>query len=1136
MSAAVLLVLLAQLPYRVADVNTAAEPPYSSSPSDWVEAGGVTFFIAYSGAAGYELWRTDGTDAGTRLVRDLNPGVSSSSIEELAALDAGFVVMLESKHLYVSDGTAAGTTRVCCHTLQVVRSAVVPNGRVVFSANTGGVSTPRLFVLDGSEEGASQIADITVTEFIGRVGGLMLFFGRHNSGVTSALWATDGTSAGTEQLLLASAPGSFTSVPATVSSGSYLWAVIAGVTTLLKTNGTAAGTQTLGPFSPGSVFSELVPGQNRLFCDATSAATGNEVFSSAGMGGDFVVHEARPGSLGSGITGLTSFNAGVLFGAVASAATNNEPFYVDEATGTVTALGDLNPGTAGCFPKFAPNGSRALLVCTVTGTPRSVWVTDGTDAGTLALTAPEVGGFSDDPVKSGNGWLFAHRPAQNDVSDPWITDGTPAGTRRLAAISARATQMSLPYDFGAPLGLSVPFIADDGRGYELQLLDVLDGGITLQGDLWPGGLGGAYAVLGKLGGRVFIAGETPATGIELFATSGQPGDLGAPVRDLVPGAVGSDPGNDGSNVYRAVVVGDRMYFVANTPAEGFELFETDGTSSGTHIVRDINPFGDGNPWLMTPLADGGLVFTAQEDLFVAPTFFRLLGDGGLVPLSANFPTEAAPLGDKLLIDMDSALGWELWITDGTPAGTVPYADVLPGPQGSEPTRLTAQGGRVFFYALDALDNVGLYSTVDAGVRLIGKLQGSSGWSNPRITPGPTGIFFSFDTRDAGEELWFSNGDDVSMVRDIMPGADSSDPNHLVVAAGKVYFAASDVVHGRELWVTDGTAQGTRMVADVLPGPASSEPEQLFTTLGWLFFRAQDETGDFEPWALPLTESPPSIVAQLSGQTGGDGGWFVSDVTVSFTVTDPTVPILTATGCGTSRVGVDGGFIGSTVVTQDGPDTQLPCTAISSGGTSTVTVSVRRDATAPRVTCPPTEVARATSVSGAAVTFPTPVAVDQIDPAPQVSLSQPSGSTFPLGRTVVTVTATDAAGHTSECAFDVEVRDGVAPTLSCPPMESTATAGAPFDFTATATDDLDPMPTLTFSAMPGTVFPAGRSAVTVTAVDAAGNLGACVFYVTVEGVADGGGGGNVSGSCGCGSAEGLGALVLLCALLRRRKRR
>src|SRR5262245_48404770 len=79
----------------------------------------------------------------------------------------------------------------------------------------------------------------------------------------------------------------------------------------------------------------------------------------------------------------------------------------------------------------------------------------------------------------------------------------------------------------------------------------------------------------------------------------------------------------------------------------------------------------------------------------------------------------------------------------------------------------------------------------------------------------------------------------------------------------------------------------------------------------------------------------------------------------------------------------------------------------------------KDTTAPAITCPSGITTDATAFFGARVSF-TVSANDNKDPAPTVAVSPPSGSTFPVGTTTVTVTAIDWKLNTSTKTFDVTV--------------------------------------------------------------------------------------------------------------------
>ncbi|KFE70727.1 hypothetical protein DB31_5769 [Hyalangium minutum] len=160
----------------------------------------------------------------------------------------------------------------------------------------------------------------------------------------------------------------------------------------------------------------------------------------------------------------------------------------------------------------------------------------------------------------------------------------------------------------------------------------------------------------------------------------------------------------------------------------------------------------------------------------------------------------------------------------------------------------------------------------------------------------------------------------------------------------------------------------------------------------------------------------------------------------------------------------------------------------------------RDTTAPSLSCPQDLVAEATGPNGAAVSYLPPTATDAVTSAPTVSVSHASGSTFPLGSTRVSATATDAAGNASTCAFTLTVRDTSEPTLSCPASvtaEATSAQGAAVTYPPATASDTSSSPTLHYSQVSGTRFSLGTTAVTVTATDGAGNTSSCTFTVIVR---------------------------------------
>jgi gliding motility-associated-like protein len=139
--------------------------------------------------------------------------------------------------------------------------------------------------------------------------------------------------------------------------------------------------------------------------------------------------------------------------------------------------------------------------------------------------------------------------------------------------------------------------------------------------------------------------------------------------------------------------------------------------------------------------------------------------------------------------------------------------------------------------------------------------------------------------------------------------------------------------------------------------------------------------------------------------------------------------------------------------------------------------------------------------GANVSWNAPTATDNCPGVTLTSTHNP-GDAFPTGTTTVTYTATDAAGNTATCSFDVTVNDTENPVIAGCPSDiaignTTGNCDGIASWTVPTVSDNCPGVTLTGSHAPGDVFPLGTTTVTYTATDAAGNTSAiCSFDVTV----------------------------------------
>jgi HYR domain len=184
------------------------------------------------------------------------------------------------------------------------------------------------------------------------------------------------------------------------------------------------------------------------------------------------------------------------------------------------------------------------------------------------------------------------------------------------------------------------------------------------------------------------------------------------------------------------------------------------------------------------------------------------------------------------------------------------------------------------------------------------------------------------------------------------------------------------------------------------------------------------------------------------------------------------------------------------------DTTVTCTATDAAdnkGTTSFVVHVV-DTTAPELKVPSAITEEATSPDGASITYGAS-ATDAVDGDPTVTCTPASGSTFGLGETEVTCTASDDSGNSAHKSFTVKVQDTTPPVLQGMPedltVEGNTTGGALEAFIApTATDLVDPTPTVECVPAESAFFELGETEVTCTASDATGNKSTGSFTVTV----------------------------------------
>jgi ELWxxDGT repeat protein len=896
---------LAQPPYLVRDLNTvpvngSSQPlPYDYFGPQRAEMGGVLYFAAADPMHGQELWRSDGTPGGTRLVRDLRPGTVGSNPFALTVHQGRLYFFADDgvrgAEVWSSDGSREGTRLVrdvCPGSCSVsFEGSMASAGSQLFF--TAGVYPDfELWRTDGTREGTRRVVDpcpgcfySPLQELTSLPGGRVVFAALHpEKGIE--LWVSDGTPQGTFAFdLVPGRGGSYPTQMIALGNRVLFWALYQGGYDLWETDGTLAGTRIVRPGTPvPSYQGGPVVWKGVVYLGSEAG----ELWRTDGTsGGTFPLASFQPGS----------------------------PYQTPYSPGRLTPLRD-----------------SLLFVAGDSVHGMALWRTFGTPETTQLLKDPVPGPDSPEVLglqRSGDRATFLTRSPEGLI-DLWGSDGSALGTRRVAAVCRDGEECLHPdrRDFTAAGNLTFFTVHSTRIGSELWRSDGSAAGTFLVRDIHKGAGSAGLFEIASLNGRALFGGWTrPPNPATLWSSDGtaagtvevsggvpwpqsfkRQGDhlyfsgaemwgspplfhlhkLGLWRTDGTP--AGTERIWDLVDLDLLTLDGDLLYLRAADRTEpyddrkGVELWRSDGTPGGTRQVVDLDQqwvFDDiGSPPIQEPgSSDPGplvrlgaaLLFAADDGLTgrqlwatdgteagthkVRQINSHVINDGEHdVPASAD-PDFLVRLGGAVLFAADDGLsGRELWVTNGTEAGTRLLRDLRPGALGSAPHDLVELGGKAYFFATANGASEDLWQTdgTAAGTVRVKSLavQGLPSWGR-KLTRAGSQLFFVVDNESAGPELYVSNGTAAGtrLVRQIRPGPNGSYPQAFTVVGSVLVFAADDGAHGLEPWRSDGTAAGTYLLRDVAPGPAASSPSAFAAAGPLLFFGADDGMHGRELWAM-----------------------------------------------------------------------------------------------------------------------------------------------------------------------------------------------------------------------------------------------------------------------------------------------
>ncbi|WZO98583.1 FG-GAP-like repeat-containing protein [Isosphaeraceae bacterium EP7] len=824
-------------PVRITDFSPFSPHIYRYIPPQLTVAGDLLYFVANDASGGIQIYRTDGTDAGTKVLKVPVPG-SSSYVTNLTAVGNSLYFATNdfetsSRGLWKTDGTPEGTVHV----------ADMPGGPILFDSYSAFARTwtsigDTLYFTDRIDNGPTEVPG----------------FG---------LFKSDGTAAGTVLVKSYTPPGrpdltwSTSYSPIVAFQGSIYFADGGNDTYgLWKSDGTAAGTVRLKSVLPADSdsqrppTSEFVEFNGELFFNADTPY-GVQLWKTDGTAAGTV-----PVTTGDDVPQHPRFLTVVgttLYFAANSITAGNEVWKTDGTAAGTVVLKDVNPGLHDAFnllypgyqgasgPLFTSSGNTLYFVANDGVHGASLYKSDGTDPGTVLVKSLKGGTNStsleiwDDSAVELGGYTYFVVKVYDDPAGPntvlYRTDGTAPGTTRV-------TSQVSPYPRLTAFKGKIYFAANEAtHGTELWVTDGTEAGTHIVQDIVPGPNSAQADQLEAGGDWLYFVAYDPNVGKQLYKTDGT--TAGTTVVKLIRSEKSYFSDSSGSSVSNLSYVNGTLYFSANDGTHGAEPWKTDGTEAGTVMVADVNPGpGSSNPSEFQ--ASGNSVVFNASGLDEVPQHWSTDGTsaGTLrisprpIPAFSSFRNQTAMLGGTLyyFVTPEGSSGVQLWKTDGTAAGTGRVANLTETDTDRGKTIIAFRGA---IYV--AISNVGLFKSdgTEAGTGRLTSVIPKSQVNNTSAVP-------------------------------------------FVIAGHFLYFSAGDDAHGLELWRTDGTPEGTMLAEDIIPGKLSSSAIPLAAIGSRLLVAASDGIHGNEPWVVGDTSPAPRAPNDFDGDGKSDIGVYMPD--------------------------------------------------------------------------------------------------------------------------------------------------------------------------------------------------------------------------------------------------------------------
>ena len=870
--------LLLKSQFLAADINKSL---VGSDPS-FVRAG-IDYFVftALSDQYGRELFVSDGTETGTKLVKDISSGNASSQFWEVTIIDSlcYFITSPNAETLQYWCTSLKKPEPVLLKTFTVNGISGGQNGKFtklgdqVYFLHRNANYLMELWKTDRTPTGTTRVFEFGRNVFPNQLSAFnkqLIFLAEDKAGL-SQLWKSDGSSNGTT--LIKSVDTQYGTFEYAVFKDMIYFVANDGISgwEMWQSDGSANGTKLFIDLIPGTESGAptnlTVVGDN-LFFTAYDAANGPELWRTKGTPQTTqLVKDIRAGAQGSTPFSFKNFN-NTLYFLAQDGAVGTELWKSDGTAQGTQLVKDIFTGPGSAFGnnrlQSTSDGIHFFFVAKDSLQGWALWRSDGTLTGTNRVYSilPTVNATEITELIAHKRSIYFKTQDGRNGQELWKTDGTEKGTTIFTKLNFTGAS-SFPYQMKVVNNLLMFSAKTETEGFELWKSDGTASGTQLVKDIY----------LGVESSNLLL--PTSFKNNYVFTASYAPGSRQVWKSDgTEKGTVllkNINENRGGTSTEGIAVLKDKLIFNAYREKEGEELWISDGTEAGTKLLKDINPVGQSLPFIpLNPaiLKDSLLFFSAHDGL-TGVELWKTNGTPEGTALVADIrPFDQSPnvyyfhvgmmtnVNETLFFTADNGtLGGELWKTDGTTQGTQLVKDIWPGIVGSSPGSGISFKNSLYFNASDELHGTELWKsdgTFNGTVLVKDILPGAVGALPINFVVHNNELYFV--VANDGEEryaLWKTDGTSEGTVR-VKRIAANDNKSYIrpPFSWGKhLYFSSDDGIHGYELWRSDGTEEGTVMLFDLNKGPASSEPDNFTPFKNDLYFSADDGIHGQELWRL-----------------------------------------------------------------------------------------------------------------------------------------------------------------------------------------------------------------------------------------------------------------------------------------------